>query len=660
MKRVVFFLVLFSILGLWLVAQAANPPADKTVYQVQRACPNGIAVGDSIRLRDVIITGIDVRSTTYGFWAQEAPGSNPLYPYYSGILCYTSAAFPTGLQIGDKMTVVGVYAEYPGPTCADTAASLSENNSYYPWFWTKTGTAPVPNATLLSAYDVGVLSSDAPRAERWEGVLVKLDTVVCTSYDPTYPNSSWWVKEAHNHPPSTTNDSVYVRTNKLPDPYPGRPNIGDTLVSLTGLHHWETGRYQICPRNGDDIVYKGAAPPPNLINAFSISRTGVIAVFDTKLDPVTSQNINFYSLATGPTVTGAVIDPVDSMMVTLTTTAQTDGILETLTACCIKGKSGTAMPASENQSYYSGLTPISYVQTPKSGINDSSQIAGSEATLAGIVTGDKGTFITQFYLENTPGGPWSGIQVYGGTPINPVEGDSVIVAGFVAEFNNKTELSSVDYITVVSSGNPVPGPNLVAPNAISTGSPTAESYEGVFVRCDPVFCVDTTGWQAFGEWDISDNASHTVKIGHSGDYNFFPHVGRWMNIRGPMDFVFGNFRMEPRRDADIDTVNVIGVEPGTTPKPQVFALEQNTPNPFNPVTTIFYSVPVKTQVDLYVYDVTGKVVKRLVDGVTTEPGRHKATWDGKTDAGRAVSSGVYFAKLMADNKVAKVKMVILK
>jgi flagellar hook assembly protein FlgD len=107
-------------------------------------------------------------------------------------------------------------------------------------------------------------------------------------------------------------------------------------------------------------------------------------------------------------------------------------------------------------------------------------------------------------------------------------------------------------------------------------------------------------------------------------------------------------------------MNVVAVGPGTLPKPQVFALEQNAPNPFNPVTSIFFSIPEKTEVDLYVYDISGRVVKRLVDGVGMEPGRHKATWDGRNDAGRAVSSGVYFCKLMAADKVAQMKMVVLK
>jgi flagellar hook assembly protein FlgD len=91
----------------------------------------------------------------------------------------------------------------------------------------------------------------------------------------------------------------------------------------------------------------------------------------------------------------------------------------------------------------------------------------------------------------------------------------------------------------------------------------------------------------------------------------------------------------------------------------VFSLEQNFPNPFNPVTTVMFSLPEKGEVDLGVYDVSGRLVKTLYQGVMDQ-GKHKATWDGTNTAGRAVSSGVYFCKLFTKDNVAETKMVILK
>jgi flagellar hook assembly protein FlgD len=71
------------------------------------------------------------------------------------------------------------------------------------------------------------------------------------------------------------------------------------------------------------------------------------------------------------------------------------------------------------------------------------------------------------------------------------------------------------------------------------------------------------------------------------------------------------------------------------------------PNPFNPVTTISYELPTSTAVDLSVYDVAGKLVKRLVEGEVVGTGRHDVIWDGKNEAGRSVAAGVYLCRLEA-------------
>ncbi len=92
------------------------------------------------------------------------------------------------------------------------------------------------------------------------------------------------------------------------------------------------------------------------------------------------------------------------------------------------------------------------------------------------------------------------------------------------------------------------------------------------------------------------------------------------------------------------------------------ALGQNHPNPFNPTTVIPYTLPggaSTTRVRLLVMDVSGKLVRTLVD----EPrpgGVHEAIWDGKDDRGGPVSSGVYFYVLDADGKRQTRKLVLLK
>jgi len=93
--------------------------------------------------------------------------------------------------------------------------------------------------------------------------------------------------------------------------------------------------------------------------------------------------------------------------------------------------------------------------------------------------------------------------------------------------------------------------------------------------------------------------------------------------------------------------------------PKVTALTSVYPNPFNPATTVSFDLDQRSVVVLAVYDVAGRRVAILENGVM-EAGRHQTTWDGTTDAGGFASSGVYFCRLVAGNTVDIKKMVLLK
>ncbi len=93
--------------------------------------------------------------------------------------------------------------------------------------------------------------------------------------------------------------------------------------------------------------------------------------------------------------------------------------------------------------------------------------------------------------------------------------------------------------------------------------------------------------------------------------------------------------------------------------PTVFRLVQNVPNPFNPITTIAYHVPYESDVSIRVYDVTGRVVRTLVDGAI-EPGRHAAVWDGRSEQGENCGSGVYFCVMESAEYRGSRKMMLLK
>jgi hypothetical protein len=91
--------------------------------------------------------------------------------------------------------------------------------------------------------------------------------------------------------------------------------------------------------------------------------------------------------------------------------------------------------------------------------------------------------------------------------------------------------------------------------------------------------------------------------------------------------------------------------------PTSFNLEQNYPNPFNPSTNIRYHLQKPAQVSLRIYDTMGREVRTLVDR-RIAAGVHQETWDGKDNASRPVSSGVYYYRLRAD-QIERVKRMAL-
>ena len=97
-------------------------------------------------------------------------------------------------------------------------------------------------------------------------------------------------------------------------------------------------------------------------------------------------------------------------------------------------------------------------------------------------------------------------------------------------------------------------------------------------------------------------------------------------------------------------------EPGL---PEDFALSQNYPNPFNPTTTIYFDLPVRSHVNLTIYNVLGQSVKTLVDE-DLAAGKYEETWDGKSDSGAHVATGIYFYKIEAESFVETKKMMLLK
>lgn len=96
-----------------------------------------------------------------------------------------------------------------------------------------------------------------------------------------------------------------------------------------------------------------------------------------------------------------------------------------------------------------------------------------------------------------------------------------------------------------------------------------------------------------------------------------------------------------------------------TPPAAGYQLQANYPNPFNPSTTISFSLPKQSHVNITVYNLLGQETKTLLNASVTA-GEHQVEWDGTDDDGRTVATGIYLYRILADDFTQSRKMVLAK
>ena len=94
-------------------------------------------------------------------------------------------------------------------------------------------------------------------------------------------------------------------------------------------------------------------------------------------------------------------------------------------------------------------------------------------------------------------------------------------------------------------------------------------------------------------------------------------------------------------------------------EPVIFGLQGSYPNPFNPNTTINYSVEKEGLISLIVYDMMGREIKSLVSGYLT-PNHYSVVWNGKDNADRQVPSGIYLYRLTSGEFTDMKKVMLMK
>jgi len=175
---------------------------------------------------------------------------------------------------------------------------------------------------------------------------------------------------------------------------------------------------------------------------------------------------------------------------------------------------------------------------------------------------------------------------------------------------------------------------------------------------------------AFKWMRITDDSMNVVVVGNFDVTPLqrrieFHHEGRWFDYFSGESMQFEaahqDIRLEPGEyhiftDVPLKTPKTQILEaPSATPTS--FGLWQNFPNPFNPNTTITFSIPTGGQTSLVVFNLAGQKIKTLWQGWTMR-GEHAVSWDGLDEKGRQVSSGVYLYRLTTSDRSTTRKMLL--
>jgi hypothetical protein len=605
-------------------------------------------------LHPVVVTGFDVKPTTFGFFIQDARGVSASTAPYSGVLVYTNTTnfqATIGLQLGDVVVVKGIYHEFLTSGVYET--EIDQLGSQ-PESVAVVGHMSLPPAIQRSTVDLG--PTDAATAEPWEHVLIKVGPVIQNSN--TLANNEFSVYDSTRSPVDTM-----LVDDKLITPNPIWAPAGTHYTSITGIFSQEFGTYKLWPRSFADLVTNGYNFPQHITAGYATDVNKVRVQFEQAVDPVSATNVANYSMGNLETVMSAVVNP-DSMSVTLTTSTMANGVSNSVTVQNVKTKGGANMTGPETQTFLGGITPITQVQQMKSATNDSSVVTGKRCTIRGICTGSNSPsdFGNIAYIENTGGGPFSGVAVFG-SPTVISQGNDATVVGFVNEFNKKTELSTIQYVQINATAVPEPPASVITSHDIAAGDSantvynkaslsTAEQWEGVLVQINNA----TVGGQTlgFGQWFLIQGADSALADDNSSRVSYIVHDGDMMTLKGVCDWVFNVYRVQPRSVSDI-TNFVTSV--GDRSIPTELALSRAT-SPMRGNARFEFSLPSAGAVSLRIFDLRGGLVATLANGAPYSAGTHAVSWSGLTDRGQKAPAGVYLYQLTTGGKTLSRRLVV--
>lgn len=171
---------------------------------------------------------------------------------------------------------------------------------------------------------------------------------------------------------------------------------------------------------------------------------------------------------------------------------------------------------------------------------------------------------------------------------------------------------------------------------LATGDSQGRESANYEIPSDALDC--SGGDIASGGFSVFYTCSESATVGYSGSGDFQLYAG----------FVPKYYQV---------LSGVVGREGSSVPHPLM--MHPGRPNPFSGSVSISYAVPSTGPVRLAIYDVAGRQIRTIYDGVP-EPGKYMATWDGRNDAEQQMSPGIYVSVLEFSGQRRIQKLVLVK
>jgi len=603
-----------------------------TIYDIQyvdEGLTDSPKMGQSVNVTGIVTAGVGDFSTSFCM-IQE--GNGP----FEGIKVFNTYDVPIDVNVGDEITACGIVTEYYGET------------ELYLHFDEALVVHSTGNATSYASVTTGDLYPEptgTPEylAEPWEGQIVSVTNVTVTAEPDGY--GQWYIDDGTGG--AQVDDYGY---------YSYVPVLFDVLDEVRGVFMYSYDQYKIEPVTDDDII-----GPPRIDTVRYTPIPPAAGNVTITADISDNQGINSATLiykerASGTWSQTPMTTSREGYSASVGPWADGDEVMYYIEAS--DGAMTSRKPAVGSYSLYIGMETIQdiqYVLDPD--VSDVSPYDTLAVNTTGIVTAEPGIYSDYYFtIQTSGGGCWDGIKVYDRTGSVTFErGDEIIVCGEVQENWGETELALhfADAAVLVSSKAADPTPLSVNTADLQAKS-TAECLEGVLVYAeDATVEVEDLG---FGEWAITNGAAgDTCRVDDDAVYTYDPVQGDNVYVLGTVMYLYGNYKLEPRGDEDI-AVNPVGVD---NPVASKLGLAQNMPNPFNPKTTIAFTLPVPQDVTIDVFDIAGRKVVTLLDD-NLGAGQHFVEWAGRDADGQRVASGIYFYRMNAGEEQFSRKMVLLK